>query len=121
MFNPLSGAHGGTEDFFMSPLGEMIGGFSMCLRLGGYMVESNQGHVGDDVDPRAGDARSHPEVAARALPQLPVRTRQQVLEIGAIRAQLPVCKAQRGIAALGGAPRRRHRTGRDIEGVARFH
>ena len=26
MFNPLSGAHGGTEDFFGSPFGEMIGG-----------------------------------------------------------------------------------------------
>ncbi len=55
MFNPLSGAHGGTEDFFGTPFGEMIGGFSMCMRLGGYMVESNQGHIGDDIDPRAGD------------------------------------------------------------------
>jgi hypothetical protein len=55
MFNPLSGAHGGTEDFFGSPFGEMIGGLGMCIRLGGYMVESNQGHIGDDVDARAGD------------------------------------------------------------------
>jgi hypothetical protein len=54
MFNPLSGAHGGTEDFFATPFGEMIGGLGMCLRLGGYMIESNQGHIGDDVDPKAG-------------------------------------------------------------------
>ena len=55
MFNPLSGAHGGTEDFFGSPFGEMIGGVGTCFRLGGYMVESNQGHFGDDLDARAGD------------------------------------------------------------------
>ncbi|MSV80965.1 MAG: hypothetical protein F2868_09860, partial [Actinobacteria bacterium] len=54
MFNPLSGAHGGTEDFFGSPFGEMIGGLGTCFRLGGYMVESNQGHFGDDLDARAG-------------------------------------------------------------------
>jgi hypothetical protein len=55
MFNPLSGAHGGTEDFFGGMFGELIGGLSMCLRLGGYMIESNQGHIGDDVDERFGD------------------------------------------------------------------
>jgi hypothetical protein len=55
MFDPLSGAHGGTEDFFGGPFGELIGGLGMCLRLGGYMVESNQGHIGDDVDARAGE------------------------------------------------------------------
>ena len=55
MFNPLSGAHGGTEDFFGGPFGEIMGGLSMCLRLGGYMVESNQGHIGDDVDPKGGE------------------------------------------------------------------
>jgi hypothetical protein len=54
MFTPLSGAHGGTEDFFGTPLGEMIGGPTMCARLGGYLVESNQGHIGDDIDPRGG-------------------------------------------------------------------
>jgi hypothetical protein len=54
MFNPLSGANGGTEDFFTSPLGEAIGGLSTCVRLGGYMVQSNQGHVGDELDPKAG-------------------------------------------------------------------
>ncbi|MCU1344491.1 MAG: hypothetical protein JWL70_757 [Acidimicrobiia bacterium] len=55
MFNPLSGAHGGVEDFFASPFGEAIGGLSACFRLGGYMIESNQGHIGDDVDPKGGD------------------------------------------------------------------
>src|SRR5215470_16822085 len=55
MFNPLSGANGGTEDFFGTMLGEMIGGLSMCFRLGGYMVESNQGHIGDEMDPKAGE------------------------------------------------------------------
>jgi hypothetical protein len=55
MFNPLSGAHGGTEDFFGSPFGEMIGGLGTCFRLGGYMVESNQGHIGDEIDARGGN------------------------------------------------------------------
>jgi hypothetical protein len=55
MFNPLSGAHGGTEDFFSSPFGEAIGGLSMCFRLGGYMIESNQGHIGDEIDAKGGE------------------------------------------------------------------
>jgi hypothetical protein len=55
MINPLSGANGGTEDFFQTALGEGIGGLSMCLRLGGYVVQSNQGHIGDAVDPKGGD------------------------------------------------------------------
>jgi hypothetical protein len=54
MFNPLSGANGGTEDFFTTPLGEAIGGLSSCFRLGGYMVQSNQGHIGDELDPKGG-------------------------------------------------------------------
>ena len=55
MFNPLSGAHGGTEDFFSSPFGEAIGGLMMCFRLGGYMIESNQGHIGDEIDEKGGE------------------------------------------------------------------
>lgn len=54
-FNPLSGAHGGTEDFFSSPFGEAIGGLSMCFRLGGHMIESNQGHIGDEIDAKGGE------------------------------------------------------------------
>jgi hypothetical protein len=42
MFNPLSGANRGTEDFFHTSLGEAIGGMASCFRLGGYMVQSNQ-------------------------------------------------------------------------------
>ncbi len=55
MITPLFGGHGGTEDFFGSPFGVMAGGLPMVVRLGGYMVESNQGHVGDDIDPKGGD------------------------------------------------------------------
>jgi hypothetical protein len=55
MFNPLSGANGGTEDFFHSPLGDAIGGVATCFRLGGYAVQSNQGHIGDVLDPKAGE------------------------------------------------------------------
>jgi hypothetical protein len=55
MFNPLSGANGGTEDFFTTPLGEAIGGLSTCARLGGYMVQSNQGHIGDELDTKGGE------------------------------------------------------------------
>ena len=35
--------------------GGFIGGLRMCARLGGCMVESNQGHIGDDIDPKGGD------------------------------------------------------------------
>jgi hypothetical protein len=55
MINPLFGGHGGTEDFYGSPMGSLSGGLPMCVRLGGYMIESNQGHIGDDVDPKGGD------------------------------------------------------------------
>lgn len=47
-------AHGGTEDFFSSPFGEAIGGLMTCFRLGGYMIESNQGHIGDEIDEKGG-------------------------------------------------------------------
>jgi len=55
MFQPIFGAHGGLEDFFATPAGEMFGGFSVAIRLGGFMVESNQGHIGDSLDPKAGE------------------------------------------------------------------
>jgi hypothetical protein len=56
MFQPLEGAHAGHEDAFGGLMGEMLGGLKMMgERLGGYMVESNSGHIGDDVDPRAGN------------------------------------------------------------------
>ncbi|MCW2620737.1 MAG: hypothetical protein JWL64_339, partial [Frankiales bacterium] len=55
MMCPLEGAHGGHEDAYGGPMGELIGGVGMAARLGCYMIESNQGHIGDDVDARGGD------------------------------------------------------------------
>jgi hypothetical protein len=56
MFQPLEGAHAGHEDAFAGAMGELLGGLPMIgERLGGYMVESNSGHIGDDIDQRAGD------------------------------------------------------------------
>jgi hypothetical protein len=56
MYQPLEGANAGHEDVFASPIGADIGGLVMTLtRLGGYMVESNMGHVGDVLDPKAGE------------------------------------------------------------------
>jgi hypothetical protein len=52
---PLEGAHAGHEDAFGGPMGSIIGGLELVVRLGGYMVESNMGHIGDAVDPKAGD------------------------------------------------------------------
>jgi hypothetical protein len=55
MFQPLEGANAGHEDVFAGALGADIGGLTMTLeRLGGYMVESNMGHIGDVMDPKAG-------------------------------------------------------------------
>src|SRR5690606_41379243 len=36
-------------------LGQMFQRIALSERLGAYMVESNQGHIGDNVDPRAGE------------------------------------------------------------------
>jgi hypothetical protein len=55
MFQPLEGAHAGHEEAFGGAMGEFIGGLSLIMRLGGYMIESNSGHIADDVDRRAGD------------------------------------------------------------------
>ncbi|MGW6360285.1 hypothetical protein ACWFR5_35260 [Streptomyces sp. NPDC055092] len=55
LFQPLEGAHAGHEDAFDGPMGDMMGGFRLIARLGGYMVESNSGHIGDDIDPKAGE------------------------------------------------------------------
>jgi hypothetical protein len=56
MFQPLEGGHGGhTVTFGGGVLGEMFQRIALAARLGGYMVESNQGHIGDNFDPTAGD------------------------------------------------------------------
>jgi hypothetical protein len=54
LYAPIEGAHGGHEGAFGGPMGQLLGGVALTARLGGYMMESNQGHIGDDVDPRAG-------------------------------------------------------------------
>src|SRR3546814_13874033 len=55
MYHPLEGAHAGHEEIFAGMMGQLMGGLPMIVRLGGYMVESNCGHIGDDIDARAGD------------------------------------------------------------------
>ena len=56
MFQPLEGGNGGhVVTFGGGILGEMFQRIAMSARLGGYMVESNQGHIGDDFDPKAGE------------------------------------------------------------------
>lgn len=55
MFQPIEGAHAGHEDAFIGLQGQIIGGLPLITRLGGYMVESNSGHIGDSIDPKAGD------------------------------------------------------------------
>ena len=56
MFQPLEGGNGGhVVTFGGGILGEMFQRIAMSARLGGYMVESNQGHIGDDFDSKAGE------------------------------------------------------------------
>jgi hypothetical protein len=55
LYQPLEGANAGHEDVASGPLGAVTGGPEMIFGLGGYMVESNMGHIGDVKDPKAGD------------------------------------------------------------------
>jgi len=55
LYQPLEGANAGHEDVASQPLGSVTGGPEVIFRLGGYMVESNMGHIGDVKDPKAGD------------------------------------------------------------------
>jgi hypothetical protein len=55
LYQPLEGANAGHENVASQPIGAVIGGVGMVFRLGGYMVESNMGHIGDVKDPRAQD------------------------------------------------------------------
>ncbi len=54
LFQPLEGANAGHENVNTGPLGLVTGGLEMTFRLGGYTVESNMGHIGDVMDPKAG-------------------------------------------------------------------
>ncbi len=56
MFMPLAGGHAGDETVNSTFHGALItGGIEMIFRLGGYAVESNMGHIGEILDPRAGE------------------------------------------------------------------
>ncbi|HSS38391.1 MAG TPA: hypothetical protein VLT58_06455, partial [Polyangia bacterium] len=55
LYQPLEGANAGHENMASGPLGGVTGGPKMIFGLGGYLVESNMGHVGDVKDPKAGD------------------------------------------------------------------
>ncbi|MCU1343950.1 MAG: hypothetical protein JWL70_216 [Acidimicrobiia bacterium] len=55
LIQPLEGAHAGHENVYGSPQMDDRNGFPAVARLGAYMVESNMGHIGDDIDPRAGN------------------------------------------------------------------
>src|ERR1700733_5237961 len=53
LYQPLEGANAGHETVQAGPLGRERGSIAMAFRLGGYMVESNMGHIGDVMDPKA--------------------------------------------------------------------
>ncbi|MCW2662229.1 MAG: hypothetical protein JWP83_3381 [Mycobacterium sp.] len=55
LYQPLEGANAGHEDVTSGPLGSVTGGPEGIFRLGGYVVESNMGHIGDVKDAKAGD------------------------------------------------------------------
>src|SRR3984885_13108387 len=55
MYMPLEGAHAGNEGAFGGPMGDLLGGMALTGRLGGYMAETNMGHIGDDIEAKAGD------------------------------------------------------------------
>lgn len=54
LYQPLEGANAGHEDVNAGALGAALGRVEMLFRLGGYVVESNMGHIGDVMDPKAG-------------------------------------------------------------------
>jgi hypothetical protein len=54
---PLEGGLAGSEhnyDSLTGVIGMLIGGYDFAIGLGAYMVESNQGHVGAELCPKAG-------------------------------------------------------------------
>jgi hypothetical protein len=58
LYQPLEGANAGHEGVYGGPLGVVRGTMDMIFRLGGYMVESNMGHIGATLDPKAGNDAS---------------------------------------------------------------
>jgi hypothetical protein len=56
LFQPIEGGLGGQESFHGTPVADLLGmGMRTVFHLGGYMVESNQGHVGPTPCSKAGD------------------------------------------------------------------
>src|SRR5881227_370208 len=55
---PLEGGMGGYEGRFGGPLHGIYGGLEWAVRLGAYVVDSNQGHVGMQLCAKAGDELS---------------------------------------------------------------
>ncbi|MDB5687255.1 MAG: hypothetical protein JWR77_1844, partial [Rhizorhabdus sp.] len=57
LFQPMEGGHAGHEEIFGGggAASNLSGGLGMAFRQGGYMVESNSGHIGDTMDPRGGE------------------------------------------------------------------
>jgi hypothetical protein len=55
LYQPLEGANAGHENVAADAMMDITGGLGMIFDLGGYMVESNMGHIGDVKDPKAGD------------------------------------------------------------------
>ena len=54
LYQPLEGANAGHENVNTGPMGQVTGGLQMIFRLGGYAIETNMGHIGDVMDPKAG-------------------------------------------------------------------
>jgi hypothetical protein len=56
LLHPIEGGLGGQESFHGTPVADILGmGLRSVFRLGGFMVESNQGHIGPTACAKAGD------------------------------------------------------------------
>ena len=56
MFHAIEGGLGGQESFHSTPVADLLGmGIRSVFHLGGYIVESNQGHIGPSPCAKAGD------------------------------------------------------------------
>ncbi|HEX5587224.1 MAG TPA: hypothetical protein VFZ17_07955 [Acidimicrobiia bacterium] len=56
LLQPIEGGLGGQESFHGTPVAQLLGmGMHSVFRLGGFMVESNQGHIGPSQCAKAGD------------------------------------------------------------------
>ena len=109
MFQPLEGAHAGHEDAFGGPMGELIGGLAMTARLGGYMCESNSGHIGDDID-QARAATTRRSTAGGPAPSRRASPSTSPRRSTARRRSTPTCGAAAAAAAVHRCAWRTHPT-----------